>query len=117
MTVSPRPRRKSPSQADLPKHLVLCTANHSCRDRLRRTDAALKQFVSRVQRRKSRIAQTMREIKPVYSTPFPRPFLDLSWSLPVGAHLVAFFDLRVIVDLQLDQWRLSWRRGQQAPYH
>ena len=66
MTVSPRPRLKSPSKADLPKHLVLCTANHSCRDRLRRTDAALKQFVSRVQRRKSRIAQTMREIELVY---------------------------------------------------
>jgi len=58
------------SKADLPKHLVLCTANHSCRDRLRRTDAALKQFVSRVQQRKSRIAETMRKIEVVYSTPF-----------------------------------------------
>ena len=40
--------------------------------------------------------------------------LSAGWALTVGAHLVAFFDFRVCGDLQLDQWGLSWRYGQEA---
>jgi len=47
---------------ELPQHIVLCTANHSCRDKLRKTESSLRTFVSRVRRRSQRVSQLLQAI-------------------------------------------------------
>ena len=45
---------------DLPHHLVLCTAAHSCREELRRVDNTLKLLSSRVRKKQSRMRAAFR---------------------------------------------------------
>lgn len=48
--------------SELPRHIVLCTANHSCRENLRKTEGSLKQLVLRVRQRSARIKSALEAV-------------------------------------------------------
>ena len=49
--------------ADLTYHLVCCTAVHSCHEKMRKTDAALKHFASRIRVRRNNMVENLRVIE------------------------------------------------------
>jgi hypothetical protein len=48
--------------SELPRHIVLCTANYSCREKLRNTEGSLKQLVRRVRQRSARIQAALQAV-------------------------------------------------------